>query len=223
VTLFHEPAPRRPGKPETRRRIAECAAVLFAEQGYASTSLEAIASAAAVHVQTIFHTYGSKVAVLEAAARVAVAGADDFEGLGRDWQWVQDLRSDTDGEGQLRRFAAHTRDLAARAGPLTAEIRSAARSDPDVARFLVLQQASRRRGPAGVVDRLIDLGVLRRDLDRERATATLLGISGYDSYDALVCDCGWSPEDYETWLGDLFCQLLLEPPDANPDAESHTP
>jgi hypothetical protein len=112
----------------------------------------------------------------------------------------------------LGRFAAHVRELAGRAGPLTAEIRSAARSDPEVARFLAMLQESRARGPAGVVRRLTELGALRRGLDVDDAVATLLAVSGYDSYDTLVRDRSWSEDAYEHWLTELFCRLLLDDP-----------
>ena len=51
---------RRSGSPATRRRIADAALVLFSTRGYAATSLQAIADAAGLHVQTIYQTYGSK-------------------------------------------------------------------------------------------------------------------------------------------------------------------
>ena len=209
MSLFVDPAPRRPGKPETRRRIAEAAAELIAEQGYAATSLQRIAQAANVHVQTIFLIYGTKLAVLEAATRVVVAGPDDFEGLGREWTWVADLQNDPDPVSQLRRYAHHVRTLADRAGPLTGEIRSAARSDPEVAAFLAELSTSRFRGPSGIANRLHNMGALRPGLDPVTAADTLHAISGYESYDALVRDRRWTPEDYEQWLGDLFCRTLL--------------
>jgi AcrR family transcriptional regulator len=212
VTLFHEAAPRRQGRPETRRRIAEAAAARFVERGYAGTTLEAVATAAGVHVQRIYQIYGSKPALLEAATRVVVAGPDDFEGLGREWAWVRELHAEPEPRRVLGRFAAHVRELAGRAGPLTAEIRSAARSDPEVARFLAMLQESRARGPAGVVRRLTELGALRRGLDVDDAVATLLAVSGYDSYDTLVRDRSWSEDAYEHWLTELFCRLLLDDP-----------
>lgn len=210
LSFFVEPAPRRPGKPATRRRIAEAAAELFASRGYAATSLQSVADAAGVHVQTIFMTYGTKLAVLEAATRVAVAGEEDFEGLGREWPWVRELMAEPDPERQLRRFAHHVRNLAPRAGPLTAEMRSAARADPGVEAFLAHVLTSGFRGPAGISDRLADAGALRAGLTRERAAAMLQAVAAFETYDLLVHQRGWSADEYETWLGDVMCTLVLQ-------------
>ena len=72
---------------ETRRRLAASARTLFAERGYAGTTIDAIASGAGVAVQTFYGTFGSKRAVLfelldevaldadAAALAVALAGA----------------------------------------------------------------------------------------------------------------------------------------------------
>jgi AcrR family transcriptional regulator len=210
VSLFVDAAPRRPGKPATRRRIAQAAAELFASRGYAATSLQAVADAAGVHVQSIFMTYGTKIAVLEAAVRAVVAGDDDFEGFGRDWPWAKELLAEPDPERQLRLFAHHIRNLAPRAGPLTAEMRSAARADAGVEAFLTDVLTSSFRGPSGICTRLAATGALRAGLSPERAADMLQAVASYEMHDVLVHRQGWSPDEYEAWVGDLMCTLVLE-------------
>ena len=59
----------------TRRHIVDAAQTLFLEDGYAGTSIGAIARRAGVSVQTIYNAVGNKAALLsamlDAAARVA--------------------------------------------------------------------------------------------------------------------------------------------------------
>ena len=51
---------------ETRRRIVDAAAVLFAREGYSATSISAIAQAAGVAVPTVYASLRSKANVLRA-------------------------------------------------------------------------------------------------------------------------------------------------------------
>ena len=72
-------------------------------------------------------------------------------------------------------------------------------------------QAGRHLGPSGIVALLAAKGALRTGLDPERAADTMFTVSSYGGFDDLVADRGWTPEQYEQWLGDTLCALLLEP------------
>jgi AcrR family transcriptional regulator len=58
----------------TRVAIAAAAGRLFAERGYAATSIEEIAAAAGVGRATVFTSVGGKPELLKAAYRLAVRG-----------------------------------------------------------------------------------------------------------------------------------------------------
>lgn len=201
---------RRRGTAETRRRIVSAALELFSTRGYGRTTLQAVADAAGVHVQTVYSTFGSKPAVLAAATELARAGEDDPEAPPADWPWARALVADPDAASRLRRYAAHVREIAPRAGPLLAEIRSAARSDPDLAAFLIRVEAGRYLGPRGIVELLAADDRLRRGLDPEQAADTLYAVASFEGYELLVSLRGWTPDEYERWLGDVLCQLLLD-------------
>jgi AcrR family transcriptional regulator len=207
-----DPLPRRRnGSPQTRRRIADAALALFSTGGYAATSLQAIADAASLHVQTIYQAFGSKPAVLEAACELARSGDEDPETDPRDWPWAQALIAEADPVRLLHRYAAHVRAIAPRAGPLVAEIRNAARADPELATFLAGVEAGRYSGPSGVVALLVEKHALRHGLDPERAADTMFAVASYESYELLVVDRAWTPDEYAHWLGETLCDLLLEP------------
>src|SRR6516225_4017003 len=61
----------------TRRRIIAAATELFTRDGYLQTTMADIARLADVAVQTLYLSFGSKVAVLTAALDMAIAGDDD--------------------------------------------------------------------------------------------------------------------------------------------------
>jgi AcrR family transcriptional regulator len=213
-------ASRRRGSAATRRRVAGAALDLFSTRGYAATSLQAIADAASLHVQTIYQAFGSKPAVLEAACELARAGDDDPETDPSEWPWARALVAEPDPAKLIRGYATHVRTIAPRAGPLVAEIRNAARADPELATFLAHIEAGRYLGPAGVVALLMDKKALRHGLDADRAAETAFAVSSYESYELLVVDRHRTPDEYERWLGDILCDLLLEPTSAAVDGRS---
>jgi Transcriptional regulator len=61
----------------TRRRIIGQAARLFTEQGYAATTLDQIAAAADVAVQTVYFHFRNKATVLKEVVDVLAAGDDE--------------------------------------------------------------------------------------------------------------------------------------------------
>ena len=77
-------APTRPGRRQqysaaTKQSLVEVAEVLFAEQGYAATSLDAIVAGAAVTKGALYHHFSGKQAVFEAVfERVEQRAAADI-------------------------------------------------------------------------------------------------------------------------------------------------
>jgi AcrR family transcriptional regulator len=63
---------RRPGSPDTRAAILAEARALFAEQGYAGTSVRAVAAAAGVDAALVHHYFGTKDDLFLAALELPV-------------------------------------------------------------------------------------------------------------------------------------------------------
>lgn len=61
---------RRPGSPDTRAAILEAARALFAERGYAGTSMRAIGAAAGVDPALVHHYFGRKDDLFMASLQV---------------------------------------------------------------------------------------------------------------------------------------------------------
>ena len=60
-----------------RHRMRAAALALFTERGYAATSMQAIADAAGMAVQTLYFTFGTKRALLSEILDIAVAGDEE--------------------------------------------------------------------------------------------------------------------------------------------------
>jgi AcrR family transcriptional regulator len=67
---------RRPGSPDTRAAILAGARTLFAANGYAGTSVRAVAAAAGVDAALVHHYFGSKDDLFVAALRVPLDPRD---------------------------------------------------------------------------------------------------------------------------------------------------
>ncbi|MFB7716355.1 TetR/AcrR family transcriptional regulator [Nocardia sp. NPDC056100] len=206
-------APARGGRrAQTRRRIAEAAAVLFAERGYAATTLQAIADAAGVHVQTVYQAFGTKVAVLAETAAVLVAGPDEESSTPPpERKWVRELFAEPDPVRQLLLYAVHMRTVSERYMSLLDVMRVTAAVDPEVGAFLATAERGRYDGPAHITPELAAKGALRQDLTAERAADIMYALTAYDVYRSLMVDRGWSATDTERWVAETLASALLAP------------
>src|ERR1051325_3679865 len=200
--------PRRRGA-QTRRHVAEVAARLFVQQGYTGTSMQAIADAAGVHVQTIYLAFGNKPAVLAEAAAVLVAGEEEDAATPPEHRgWVRELFAEPDPRRQLALYARHMTAVAGRFQPLRTVIRGAALSDPELAAFWVDVEHGRWEGPGHIAPVLAASGALRAGVSADEAADIIFGLTTADIYESLVQHRGWSPERFERWLTGVLCAAV---------------
>lgn len=187
----------------TRDSIAAAARKLFATQGYAPTTIEAIAREAGVAVQTIYSTFGSKRAIL-----LSLLDAMETEG------GVTQLQIDLTAAAshpvlQLRHWVAFSRRFFERGMDLLTMARAAASTEPDVAAHVREGEKRRREGARALIRSWAIAGVLREGLQEGKAIDILWALLSPEMYHLLVGESGWSSEDYESWLvAELAGQLL---------------
>jgi AcrR family transcriptional regulator len=205
-------APRRGRRgAETRRRVEEAAARLFAEAGYTATSMQAIATAAGVHVQTIYLAYGTKTAVLAACAARLVAGEEDPDTHPSERRWAREIQAAPDPRDKIRLYVRHIADVAGRITPLVDVLRATAPSEPEAAAFLAHMEAGRREGPLQLLGPLAAAGAARPGLSADDVADITFALASADTLRALVTVRGWDRERAEAWLTDALCRELLEP------------
>src|ERR1700756_327095 len=101
----------------TRRRIIGGARQLFLGQGYAATTLDQVAAAAGVAVQTVYFHFGNKRTVLKEVMDVLAVGDDAPVPL-LDRDWVQRVRDEPDLRAALAIWIGNSRVIYGRVAPM---------------------------------------------------------------------------------------------------------
>lgn len=195
----------------SRERLVLGAAEVFAEQGYASATVNAIAERAGVSLQTLYTAWGSKRRLLRAYVEYTMTGSPTAI---TDGTWVPQLQSMLDPESladphaRIRRIASIFRQIAERMGLAWQLNRDGAAVDPGVAQDNAELQRLRRRSMAGLLDG-INQSHLRPGMTVDRAIDTMLVIASPDAYETLVHSSGYSMDEFENWVGDTLAAALL--------------
>jgi AcrR family transcriptional regulator len=199
---------RRTPRPSTRRKILGAAQELFERDGYAATSMAAIAAEAGVSLKTVYLAFETKSGLLRGLWHLLLRGELDSIPVGEQ-SWYREVLDEPDPERQLRLNMRNSIVVKVRAGALLEVIRSAASADPDIGALWARIQTEFHDNQRAVVESLAEKGALAEGLDVPRAADMLWALNHPSLYALLVGERGWSPDDYEQWLGDLLCARLL--------------
>lgn len=191
----------------TRRAIVDAAARLFVANGFAGTTIDAVAEEAGVSRKTVFQSVGGKGQLLKLAVDWALVGDDEPVPMAQRPE-VQRIRAQRDPQTAIRMWARITTRTAVRSAALRQVVDAAADVDPDAAALLAAGERESRQGAAMFVDHLASIGGLRRGLSRTEATDLCWVFMHVQPYHGLVTLRGWSPRRYERWLArDLIFNL----------------
>jgi AcrR family transcriptional regulator len=193
---------------QTRMRILDASQRLFAERGYAASTVEAIAAGAGVAVDTVYAAFGSKRGVLQALLNVRVGGDEaEIDLLAR--AGPQAVQREPDQRAQLAAFAADVSSILERARPVDDIIRGAAAVDAEIATLRSEAQAYRYRNIRQLVSWLAAKGPLRGGLSEDDAAAIAWTMSSPEVHGLLRVARGWSAERYAAWLAQSLARILL--------------
>jgi AcrR family transcriptional regulator len=199
---------RREQAAATRHEILEAAQRLFERQGYAATTMAAIAAEAGVALKTVYVAFETKSGVLRALWHLLLRGDEADVPMG-ERQWYRDVLSETDPKRQLRLVAKNSRAVKARAAALMKVIRDAAPTEPDIEALWSRIQSDFHEIQRPIVAALEERDALRPELDVARATDLLWTLNHPDLWHLLVGERGWTAEEYEQWFADAVCSQLL--------------
>ena len=193
---------------ETRRSIVSAATRLFVEDGYGSTTINAVAEAAGVSRKTVFTAVGGKLDLLKLTLDWSVAGDDQAVALS-DRAAIRKLMDQPDPRGVLSGLVALLVAIGTRVAPLYVALEVAAGMDP-AARDLVEESQRRRLDDAHkVVRRLRDLDALTTHITYQEAVDVVWLAMDPAIFDRLVRVRGWTASRFEEWLVDTLCRQLL--------------
>jgi AcrR family transcriptional regulator len=205
-----KPTTRKARAAATRQRITESAYRLFLEQGYAATTMPAVAAASGVAVQTVYFTFRTKGDLLQAVYERVVLGPDAIPPHLMPW-WP----AAGDGheiEESVRRFARGTAELLTRAAPLVWMVLG----DETAREGYEHNERLRQLGYAELIPVLADKHPLRAGLTRARARDLLLVLTGPQLFVQCTRDLGWTEDEFADWatavvLEQVFGLSLVNP------------
>jgi AcrR family transcriptional regulator len=199
---------RREQAAATRRQILDAAQRLFERQGYASTTMAAVAAEAGVALKTVYVAFETKSGVLRALWNLRLRG-DEGDAPVAERAWYREVLEEPDPERQLHLDARNSRVVKVRIAPLLEVIRNAAPIDQDIDGLWKRIQTDFHANQQVIIESLHGRKALASGLTVERATDILWTLIHPNVWQLLVGERGWTPEQYEAWLADAACSQLL--------------
>jgi AcrR family transcriptional regulator len=194
---------------KTRKRVIEAARRLFVRQGYATTTMRAIATEASVSVPTVELLFGTKAQLLHVVIDVAVAGDDEpVPVLSR--AWAADAQSAPNLAGFLSIVAQVLSDAQARSAGVMLAAYEAAACDPDIQLLIMDRESQRERTASWIVDGVVERAGLRPGIARASAIDTVWMLMDPAIFNRLTRHRGWSPDRYASWFADSVARLLVD-------------
>jgi AcrR family transcriptional regulator len=184
----------------TKREVARVARALFAEHGYAATTISNISAEADIPVQTIYSAFGSKAKILD---KITELWMSESETRSRAAAYLEE----PDPAQQLRMLAELNRRQLQAGSDVVAIYQEASASDPQIAENMRKALAAREREIRRLIEALAPR--LRADLTVDSGLDITLALTLPEVFQLLVVDRGWSQVRYETWLADTLVGQLL--------------
>src|SRR5437763_13786302 len=129
TTRRYDSTRRRAQAAETRRQILTAAQRLFERDGYAATTMAAIAQDAGVALKTVYVAFETKSGVLRALWHLLLRGDQDDVPVG-ERGWYRATLAEPDPGARIARVAARSRVVEGRAGETLDVSRTTAPSAP---------------------------------------------------------------------------------------------
>ena len=206
-TRRYDTSRRRAEAARTHARVLEVAEQLLLSDGYAVTSVAAVATAAGVSTELIYKTFGGKAGLVREIQRRGLLGAGPVPAQTARTQ----CRRPTSTRGHFcgsglscpRRWLRGLRRSCC-------SVRSAAATDADLADLLKQMAAQRLERMALNAERLTAHAGVRRDLTVEQIRDVMWTYTSPDLYDLLVTQRGWTVDQYRDFLFRGMSGQLLE-------------
>ena len=191
---------------QTRSRVLDAALGLFADRGYAATTVASVAERAGVSPETVY-SLGGKRGLLEGVIEKAIAGADDGDA---DWTEVGKLPEPSE---RLESMVEYSCGVLARTRPIHAVIRGAADKEAFAATLGSRLLRERLEAQTERVRRHL-ADDLRPGMSVEDAGERYCALASPELYYLLTVELGWPPGRHRSWLTEVLRAELLRDPDA---------
>lgn len=197
---------RREQAGRSRDRAIQAAERHFLRDGYANTTIAAIADDVGVSVDTIYKSFGGKAGLIRAIRARAILGEGTI---------AAERRSDAlhtrkhDPREIIQGWGTLTTEVAPRAAPILLLVRDAAATDPELRSLLEELDADRLRRMTENARRLDEGGHLRKGLTVARAAEVLWTYSSPELYELLVLRRAMPLKDFGRFIVEAITAALL--------------
>jgi AcrR family transcriptional regulator len=197
---------RREQATQTRARILDAAADLFLAEGYARTTIRAIAELACVAPDTVYATFGSKARVLTAVIDRRLVPDDSVANV-TERPEAQAVRAERDQRHQLELFAEFITAISSDLRPVFEILRTASAVEPEMAAVLKEMDEFRLQNMYRYAQWVAARGPLR--VDTRRAGEIMWAFASPDVGRMLCDELGWTQAQHAAWLADVLIRTLL--------------
>jgi AcrR family transcriptional regulator len=198
---------RRERAGRSRDMAIQAAERRFLRDGYANTTIAAIADDVGVSVDTLYKSFGGKAGLIRAIRTRALLG----EGTVAAEQRSDMLHTrERDPRKIVLGWGALTTEVAPRVAPILLLVRDAAATDPELRSLLEELDADRLRRMTENARRLHEGGHLRSGLTVTRAAEVLWTYSSPELYELLVLRRAMPIRDYGRFIVEAICSALLD-------------
>ncbi|HWE89137.1 MAG TPA: helix-turn-helix domain-containing protein [Pseudonocardiaceae bacterium] len=192
----------------TRHAVLTAGRQLFIANGYAATTVAAIARRANVAVDTVYATVGRKPAILRQLVETAISGTDEaVPAVARDY--VVRIRAAGSAREKIAIYATAIAVIQQRLAPVFLALRDAALTDTDCADLWTEIGRRRAHNMREFAADLRATGELRADLTDDEIADIMWSMNAAEYWVLLVNERGWTPHRMGTWLADAWNRLLL--------------
>lgn len=191
----------------TRERVVDAASALFAERGYAATTMPEIARRAGVSTETV-QANGPKQALLRAAINASTFGGDDDTDA-RSTELGARMLAVSSGAEAVAVCAAVLSGINASVHGLWLSYAEAARHDEGMAADLRGYAARIREQNTSMMSVWEARGYIRQDIPFDAVVDRTVLVGSVELYDRAVRIGGQSVDEYTATLEGLLADLVL--------------
>jgi AcrR family transcriptional regulator len=210
-TRKYDSTSRRVHARRNRNKILNAAGRLFLSDGYAPTTVAAIARAAGVSVETIYKTFGGKPGLVREIYERGLKGSGPVSAYARSDEMRE---KESNPKTIMRNWGLLTTEVAGLVTPIRLLMRSAALTDQDIKSLLEQIDHERLERMQQHANFLAGRGYLAEGVSVAEATDVLWTCSSVEIYELLVLKRGWSPARFADFIAQFMISTLLGDPAA---------
>ena len=201
-----KPGRRAARRAETESRLVNAATELFVANGYAATTLAAIADAAGVAHRTVYARFKTKADLLQRCFDIAIGGGEGAAIDDRDW--VRAAMSAPTVEARITAMATATAALMDRCGPLLGVAQQAESLEPSIAARAQAARLDTQRVVETFWRTMASDRLLPRTVDIDWLAVTGALAAQADTYLTAARTLDWDGQTFGAWLETTWLRLV---------------